>query len=148
MFTRRTTFDAPREQVFDLSLDVDVHLASFADSDEHIVGGVDAGEMGLGDTVTWRARHFGIWWKMTSRITEYDRPARFVDEQVRGPFSWFRHAHLFIQHDDGTTEMIDQVEFRAPLGVLGTIAEKAVLGRYMPHLIDIRNQELVERLDR
>ncbi|PAX90951.1 cyclase, partial [Streptomyces albidoflavus] len=28
--------------------------------------------MALGDTVTWRARHFGVVWRMTSRITAYD----------------------------------------------------------------------------
>jgi ligand-binding SRPBCC domain-containing protein len=32
---------------------------------------------------------------MTSRITEWSRPERFVDEQVRGPFAAFRHEHLF-----------------------------------------------------
>jgi ligand-binding SRPBCC domain-containing protein len=43
--------------------------------------------MKLGDTVTWRARHFGIAFQMTSAITDYERPIRFVDEQQRGPFS-------------------------------------------------------------
>ena len=146
-FIRCSTFKAPPERVFDVSLDVDVHLASFSESDEQIVGGVDAGEMLLGDEVTWRARHFGIWWTMTSQITEYERPARFVDEQTRGPFKSFHHTHTFEQHPDGTTEMIDEITFVAPLGVLGLIAEKAVLGRYIPHLIDVRNRELGEQLD-
>ena len=41
---------------------------------------------GQGETVTWRAKHFGITWALTSRIVVADAPTLFVDEQVRGPF--------------------------------------------------------------
>ncbi len=33
---------------------------------------------------------------MTSRITDFDAPWRFVDEMVRGPFARFRHEHIAI----------------------------------------------------
>lgn len=147
-FSRRTVLPASPARCFDLSLDVDFHLESFADADEEIVGGVEAGGMQLGDDVTWRARHFGIWWTMKTRITAFDRPHSFVDEQMNGPFKRFHHLHLFDDLGDGTTEMIDEIQFEAPLGPLGTIAEKLVLGRYLPHLIDVRNRELVEHLQR
>lgn len=32
---------------------------------------------------------------MTSRITAFDFPTSFVDEQIRGPFRSFRHVHEF-----------------------------------------------------
>ncbi len=145
-FSRRTVLPADRARCFDLSLDVDFHLESFAESDEEIVGGVAAGGMRIGDDVTWRARHFGIWWTMTTQITAFDRPHSFVDEQMRGPFKRFHHLHVFNDLGDGTTEMLDEVEFAAPLGPLGIIAERAVLGRYLPHLIDLRNRELLVHL--
>ena len=44
--------------------------------------------MSLGQTVTWQARHFGLPFRMTSKITEYERPTHFVDEQVSGPFAF------------------------------------------------------------
>lgn len=47
--------------------------------------------MKLGDTVTWRARHFGIAFRITSAITEYQYPSRFVDEQLHGPFRRWWH---------------------------------------------------------
>lgn len=147
-FVRRTMLDASCETAFDLSLDVDFHLASFSESGEQVVGGVTAGGMNLGDVVTWRARHFGIWWKMTTKITEFDRPHRFVDEQIRGPFKSFRHVHTFVQTTQTTTEMIDVIEFSAPLGVFGKLAERAVLGRYVPRMIDTRNEELKEQTRR
>ncbi|MFF4779657.1 hypothetical protein ACFY05_43280 [Microtetraspora fusca] len=86
---------APPERVFDISLNMDVHAASMAGSSEEAVGGVTAGNLKLGDAVTWRARHFGIRWRLTSMISVYDRPGYFVDEQVSGPFKRWYHAHYF-----------------------------------------------------
>lgn len=142
-FERAVRIAAPIEDVFALSLNVDFHKDSFSDSDEQVIDGVSEGGMVLGDTVTWRARHFGIWWKLTSRITEYDPPTFFVDEQVRGPFARYRHEHLFTAVGDDT-EMRDVVEFDAPLGPLGIIAERVVLRRHLEALIDLRNAELCE----
>ncbi|GAA4965644.1 hypothetical protein GCM10023205_32520 [Yinghuangia aomiensis] len=143
-----TRIAAPPERVFDASLDVDVHTASMADSGERVVGGVSAGGMRLGDTVTWRARHFGVWWRMTSAITAYDRPGFFVDEQRRGPFRRWRHEHHFAADDatrDGSgsgTVMRDVVEFTSPLGVLGRAVDALVLRRYMLKLIAERNAHI------
>ena len=94
-FECKTTIEASQPAVFDLSLSVDAHLESMAGSKERAIAGVTAGPIGLGEEVTWRAVHFGVPFRMTSRVTELERPRRFVDEQVRGPFHWFRHEHLF-----------------------------------------------------
>ena len=102
------------------------------------VGGVTSGLMDDGDEVTWAARHFGIPFRMTSRISAMVPPSRFVDEQVRGPFRYFRHEHLFLTHND-TTLMIDRVNFAAPFGPLGILAERLILARYLRHLIEDRN---------
>ncbi|MFC4062354.1 SRPBCC family protein [Planomonospora corallina] len=131
---------APPERVFDLSLDVEVHTASMAGSSEEPVAGVTSGGLRPGDTVTWRARHFGVLWRMTSVISAYDRPGYFVDEQVSGPFKRWHHAHHFESDDHGDTMMIDVVEFAAPLGPLGKVAEILALRSYMPDLIRVRNR--------
>lgn len=146
-FERTTRLDVSPVDAFDLSLDVDFHLRSMADSEESIEGGIDTGAMRLGDDVTWRARHFGIWWTMTSVITEFERPHRFVDEQRTGPFRRFHHEHRFATVDGGTS-MHDLIEFAAPLGPLGRLAERLVLEKYIPTLIDRRNDELVRALRR
>lgn len=137
-FEHCTPISAPAEVVFDLSLDIDAHMASMADSKERAIGGVTSGLIGLGEEVTWRARHFGIPFTMTSRVTELHRPRRFVDEQQRGPFRRFHHEHLFESVDGGGTEMIDRLSFDAPVGVIGRIVERLVLGAYLRKLIEQR----------
>jgi ligand-binding SRPBCC domain-containing protein len=138
-FEVTTDITAPPQRVFDVSLEVDVHTGSMAGSGEQAVGGVTSGRLSGGDTVTWQARHFGLRWRMTSRISAYDPPRYFVDEQVTGPFRRWWHAHHFEPDGHGGTRMRDVVHFAAPLGPLGTIAELVVLNRYMTRLIHVRN---------
>jgi ligand-binding SRPBCC domain-containing protein len=143
-----TPIAAPAEIVFDLSLDIDAHLGSMAASGEQAIAGVTGGQIGLGEQVTWRARHLGIWWTMTSRVTELDRPRRFVDEQVRGPFARFHHEHRFLSRDDGGTDMVDIVTFTAPAGPVGVVAEALVLRRLLTALIEQRGRYLKTEAER
>ncbi|MEV5765998.1 SRPBCC family protein [Micromonospora sp. NPDC052213] len=142
-----TVVRAPTEHVFDLSLDVDAHTASMSSAGEQAVAGIRSGRMALDDTVTWAARHFGIRWRMTSRISAYDRPHRFVDEQVTGPFRRWHHEHTFTWDDASeATVMRDVIDFAAPFGVLGWLVTKILLLRYMRRLIQDRNAYLVSTL--
>jgi ligand-binding SRPBCC domain-containing protein len=134
-----TVIAAPIGDCFDLSLSVDAHAASMQASKERAIGGVTSGVMRLGDSVTWRARHFGIAFRMTSAITEYQPPGRFVDEQQHGPFRRWWHEHTFTPLVNGQTQMIDIVRFESPFGLLGYLADSLVLGYYMPHLLRQRN---------
>lgn len=132
---------------FDLALSIDMHMDSFAGSDERAVDGKVSGQIELGEFVTWQARHFGRTWTMTSVITEWERPHRFVDEQRAGPFTSFRHEHEFTTVRGGT-RMIDRVEFAAPFGPIGRLAERLVLDRYLRKLIVVRNSFLIDAATR
>jgi ligand-binding SRPBCC domain-containing protein len=136
-----TYIEAPAERCFDLSLDVDMHHQSVSHTHERPVAGVTTGVMKLGDTVTWEAVHFGIKQHLTSKITAYERPHCFTDEMLRGAFQEMKHMHEFVPQATGTL-MIDIFAFRAPLGVLGRLAEALVLTRYMRKLLLARNAYL------
>ncbi|MFP3461604.1 SRPBCC family protein [Arthrobacter globiformis] len=137
--TTRTTIGMT--ELFDLSRSIDAHKDSMARSREEAVGGVTSGLISLGQEVTWRAWHFGLPIRMTSRITEMQAPHYFVDEQVRGPFRRFRHVHAFSADRAGTV-MVDRIDFAAPCGLLGRLAEKLFLARYLRKLIETRNLHL------
>jgi ligand-binding SRPBCC domain-containing protein len=141
-FESITRTDMPKQKLFDLSRSIDAHKDSMAGSREKAVAGVTSGLISLGEEVTWRAWHFGLPIRMTSRITEMQAPDRFVDEQVQGPFRRFRHVHEFSQDLEGTT-MIDRIEFEIAGGILGRLVEKLLLVRYVQHLIDLRNKHLI-----
>lgn len=132
-----TDIAAPPEACFDLSRSIDLHLESMLASDERAVGGVTSGLICGGEEVTWEARHFGVRWRMTSRIVEFDPPERFVDEMIRGPFRSFRHQHRFEALGAGT-RMTDVITFRTPLAFL----TEWPIGRYLRRLMRIRNEAI------
>lgn len=137
----RTRVKAPPSRCFDLARDVDLHQRSTAASRERAVGGVTSGLLGPGDEVTREATYFGVRQRLTSRITEFDPPRRFVDEMVRGAFRRFRHEHQFLAVDGGT-EMVDIFDYTSPLGPLGLLADRLFLREYMSRLLRDRNAYL------
>lgn len=140
-FRLETLIDAPIERVFDLARDIGAHERSMAATRERAIAGRMSGPIEAGETVTWRARHFGLWWTLTSRITDVHASTTFADEQEAGPFAWFRHRHTFRSVPGGTL-MIDDWEHEAPFGPLGWLADRLVLRRYMRRLLQIRNAAL------
>ncbi len=137
-----TQVEAPLERVFDLSRSIDLHAASVSRTGEKAVSGVTSGLIGMGEEVTWRARHFGVWQHLTSRITACDRPTHFRDSMVRGAFRRFDHDHFFAADGPDATVMRDRFDFEAPLGILGRLAERWFLTAYMRRFLVERNQAL------
>lgn len=76
-----------------------------------------SGLLELGDEVTWEARHFGVWLRLSVAITAYERPRMFRDEMTRGPLRSLAHTHTFERHDDRTL-MCDVFEFRSVAALL------------------------------
>lgn len=129
-----TEVHAPIERIFDLARSVELHMDSTAQTGERAVAGVMSGLMALGDEVTWRARHFGVWQQLTSRITMFERPFHFRDSMARGAFRRFDHDHFFAQQGE-TTVMRDVFDFQSPFGILGRIADRLFLTDYMTRFL-------------
>ena len=52
--------------------------------------------------------------------TEYDPPHLFADRQQSGPFASWYHRHRFLSDGQGGTLLRDEVEYQAPLGMIGS----------------------------
>jgi ligand-binding SRPBCC domain-containing protein len=134
-----TRIAAPERRCFLLALSIDLHMDSTAGTREQAIAGITTGLIANGESVTWRGRHFGLMLLHTSKIARYEPPAFFQDIMTAGAFKSFEHDHRF-QEQDGETLMQDELRFSAPLGILGSIAEKLVLHRYLTRFLRERNQ--------
>ena len=139
----RTEIKADKEIVFDLSRSIDLHKISTEHTNETAIAGKISGLIALNESVTWRAKHFGIYQRLTSKITEFDRPNYFADEMVSGAFSKFKHEHHFKDLNGGTL-MIDYFDYKSTIGILGKIADKIFLVKYMTDLLTERNRIVKE----
>ncbi|MGH2623637.1 MAG: SRPBCC family protein [Sphingobacterium sp.] len=138
-----TIINADINICFDLARSIDLHTISTKKTNEKAIAGVTTGLIGLNETVTWQATHFGVRQKLTSRITAYERPFHFRDEQIKGTFDYIKHDHLFRTHNN-TTIMTDRFDFGSPFGVLGNIFNSLVLTAYLKKFLEKRNQVIKE----
>ena len=54
--------------------------------------------------------------KWQTKITRFDPPYFFVDDQVKGPYKKWTHHHYFSRITNSVTEMEDKVLFKVPGG--------------------------------
>ena len=140
--TIATYIEAPPEFCFDVARDVAAHVESSAISGERAVPpGKLEGLLELGDLVCFEGRHLGIRQRLCARITELERPRYFVDEMTRGAFAWLRHVHEFSAHGAGTI-MVDHITWKAPLWLLGTIADALFVKPHMSWFIKTKQVQL------
>ena len=96
--------------------------------------------MQSGVEIDYRLRLHGLSLKWRSRITAWDPPHRFVDEQIRGPYRTWIHEHTFTPHQGGTL-VGDHVKY-AMLG--GWLADRLLVRRDLERIFAFRQQRLAE----
>jgi ligand-binding SRPBCC domain-containing protein len=135
-----THINAPIGKCFNLARNIDVHMASTRQTGEKAIAGRTSGLIELNETVTWRAKHLGVWQTLTSKITEMEYPNFFTDEMVKGAFKSLRHEHYFYSIN-AQTLMKDIFRFESPVGM---IFDFIVLKNYMTRLLEKRNELIKE----
>lgn len=73
--------------------------------------------MARGAVIDYRLRLHGLPFSWQSEITVWEPGARFKDEQRRGPYTYWRHLHIF-RSERGGTEVEDGVDYDVPGGRL------------------------------
>ncbi len=136
-----TKINAPIQEVFDAARNIDLHQNSAYQTHEKAIEGKTSGLIELGETVTFRGKHFGLYLTHTSKITKMQIPHYFVDEMIQGKFKSFKHLHFF-EEKEGSTVMTDILEFETPYGFLGKIFNALFLKKHLEKFLIERNQIL------
>jgi ligand-binding SRPBCC domain-containing protein len=139
-----TLIQAPVGRCFNLARSIDLHVKSAEGTEEKAIGGVMSGLIGLGESVTWEARHFGVRQRLTSKITMFEPPAFFQDRMLEGAFHLFEHDHRFEPAGPDSTCMVDVVRFAAPFGIFGRVVERMALRAYLTHFLRRRCKVIKE----
>lgn len=108
-------------------------------------------EMRPGTLIDYRLRVHGLPMRWRTRITAYDPPRSFVDEQLRGPYAKWVHTHTFVPHVengvDGTL-MTDRVEYALPRwspGFVNRLVHRAFVAPDLTKIFEYRRAMLVQR---
>lgn len=141
------SINAPIQVVFDCARSIDIHQLSTAKTNEKAIAGRTSGLCELGDEITWRAKHFGVYQTLSSKITKLKAPYHFQDCMLKGAFSFIKHDHFF-EETNGVTEMKDVFAYAVPYGILGKLFNKIVLKKYMTTFLKDRNRVIKEIAER
>ncbi|MBM4442607.1 MAG: SRPBCC family protein [Candidatus Rokubacteria bacterium] len=101
--------------------------------------------MATGAVLDYELRWLGAPIRWRAFVREYDPPYRFLDVQLRGPYTRWEHRHRFLDEDGGTV-IEDHVVYRLPLGGLGRMAHAALVGRQLRAAWDYRTRQLAALL--
>ncbi len=75
-------------------------------------------EMRAGTLIDYTIRLWGVPMSWRTRIAVWEPGARFVDEQLSGPYRTWVHTHRFTSAHGGT-DIEDEVVYSLPFGVAG-----------------------------
>lgn len=105
-------------------------------------------EMGVGTLIEYRLRLHRVPVRWRTRIEAWESPRRFVDVQVKGPYSLWEHTHTFEEDGPGATIIRDRVRYAIPFGPLGELARRLLVERDLRQIFDYRRDAVGREMGR
>lgn len=102
--------------------------------------------MEAGTLLEYRLRLHGVPIHWRTRIETWEPPRRFVDFQERGPYSAWKHTHVFEEDGKAATLIHDRVRYSIPFGPLGVLAHKLFVRHDLERIFDFRRDAVAARL--
>lgn len=105
-----------------------------------IITNVEDVKMEKGALIDYKVSPFPlVRFKWRTLITDVIPLQKFADEQLKGPYSFWRHEHIFEDHGDYVI-MKDQLEYGLPLGLLGQMVNAVVVSRRIDDIFSYRRK--------
>jgi ligand-binding SRPBCC domain-containing protein len=98
-----------------------------------------------GHIIDYKLSLYGFPFKWKTRITLWDPPNQFIDEQIRGPYRKWVHHHLFEPRGDHTC-MRDQVTYEIP--VFSEVINNLFVNRNVTRIFNFRRRRINELFSR
>lgn len=102
-------------------------------------------EMHEGLAIDYALRVRGVPIRWRSEIPVWEPPHRFVDRQVKGPYSLWHHEHRF-ESAGNSTVVIDEVDYRPPGGPLAGMVNALAVRRDLLRIFEYRRRRIAELL--
>lgn len=101
--------------------------------------------MRKGAEIEYTIKWLGLPMHWKTLIVEYEPPFLFIDEQVKGPYTLWRHRHTF-EAVPGGVSVADHVEYALPFGVLGRAAHVLAVRTQLIGIFSYRQEKLKDLL--
>ncbi|MEC9456602.1 MAG: SRPBCC family protein [Candidatus Neomarinimicrobiota bacterium] len=100
--------------------------------------------MEKGSVIDYYIKILGISVHWQTLITTFVPPYRFIDEQIKGPYSLWHHTHTFSEENGGTM-IRDEVRYIVPAGFLGQIMNFIWIKKDLDDIFSYRKEVISEK---
>lgn len=101
--------------------------------------------MRTGTLLEYRLSLFGLTFRWKTLIEQWSPDESFVDVQIDGPYSLWRHTHTFEELGNDCTLVRDHVEYQVPLGAVGRLANGIFVARTLEKIFADR-ERMIDQL--
>lgn len=84
---------------------------------------------------------FGIPLHWQTQIKKINKPAMFMDTQLKGPYKLWEHTHHFTEKDNGVF-MEDEVKYQMPFGIIGQLTHSLIVKKKIAGIFEFRRKTL------
>lgn len=99
--------------------------------------------MAEGTRIDYKLQLHGVPFRWRTKITAWEPPLRFVDEQIKGPYRLWVHEHLFQRMPGGGARVTDKVQYKA---IGGPLIEWLFVNAKLRRIFDYRYDQLIKIL--
>jgi hypothetical protein len=99
--------------------------------------------MRAGTVIDYELRLYGVKFHWKTRISAFEPPFYFEDEQEKGPYRHWHHRHDFEEVPGGTL-MRDLVDYALAFEPFGSLAHSLFVRRSVEKIFEYRNQTILE----
>jgi ligand-binding SRPBCC domain-containing protein len=100
-------------------------------------------EMKKGTLIDYKIKLNGIPMKWKTKISVWEPPFRFIDEQLKGPYVKWIHEHRF-ESLGNKTRMTDTIEYLSPGWILEPVINKLFVENKVKAIFNYRETKLKE----
>jgi ligand-binding SRPBCC domain-containing protein len=103
-------------------------------------------EMKEGAIIDYTVNILGIPARWRTMITSYKKNHFFVDEQLKGPYSYWHHKHSF-ESVDGGVNIIDEITYALPLEAFRSIVHPLFIKPQLRKIFSFRFQIIQDKFN-
>jgi len=123
----RSEFLHPSQEVFDWHLRPGAFERLVSPWHQIRVLSCEGSPKDLGSKITLQFRFIGIPFRWVLQYKEFSEGKSYIDEQVKGPFSLWKHIHRVHPIDANSCALEDEIHFSPPFGMLSRYMKKRFL---------------------
>jgi ligand-binding SRPBCC domain-containing protein len=99
--------------------------------------------MGVGTLIDYRLSLYKIPLKWQTKISHWEPPHRFIDEQLRGPYKLWIHEHSFSEVADGCL-IRDKVQYQLKGGMISPLLNQLFVRADIERIFSYRKKKIAE----